>query len=173
MGALLEFAVQMHTICCCVCGMEFAVPDGWYRARLRGDGGNRGFHCPNGHAQHFVGKTAEERLREELQRAEAKAAQERTLREAAERSATAQRAQTTKAKNENKRLRTRVANGVCPCCNRTFGNLARHMSAKHPDFQHKEDGPHVLQQPGTQTAGGLQHNAVHSPGRAIRPRRKA
>ena len=29
--------------------------------------------------------------------------------------------------------RKRVANGVCPCCNRTFGNLQRHMATKHPD----------------------------------------
>jgi hypothetical protein len=28
-----------------------------------------------------------------------------------------------------------VANGVCPCCNRTFQNLARHMAGKHPDYE--------------------------------------
>ena len=28
--------------------------------------------------------------------------------------------------------RKRVGNGVCPCCNRTFGNLQRHMATKHP-----------------------------------------
>ena len=25
-------------------------------------------------------------------------------------------------------------NGVCPCCTRTFPNLAAHMKTKHPDF---------------------------------------
>jgi chemotaxis response regulator CheB len=39
----------------------------------------------------------------------------------------ATRAQLTKTKK-------RVANGVCPCCNRTFKQLARHMKAKHPEF---------------------------------------
>lgn len=29
--------------------------------------------------------------------------------------------------------RKRVGNGICPCCNRTFGNLQRHMATKHPD----------------------------------------
>jgi hypothetical protein len=24
--------------------------------------------------------------------------------------------------------------GVCPCCNRTFQQLARHMKAKHPGY---------------------------------------
>lgn len=33
------------------------------------------------------------------------------------------------------RLKNRAAHGVCPCCNRTFQQLARHMSAKHPDFK--------------------------------------
>lgn len=33
------------------------------------------------------------------------------------------------------RIKNRVKNGVCPCCNRTFENLARHMQAKHSDFK--------------------------------------
>lgn len=32
------------------------------------------------------------------------------------------------------RIKNRVANGVCPCCKRTFVNLSRHMKNKHPEF---------------------------------------
>lgn len=32
------------------------------------------------------------------------------------------------------RTKKRVGNGVCPCCNRTFQQLARHMEAKHPEY---------------------------------------
>lgn len=32
------------------------------------------------------------------------------------------------------RIKNRIANGVCPCCNRTFKQLAAHMKNKHPDF---------------------------------------
>lgn len=32
-------------------------------------------------------------------------------------------------------MKNRVANGVCPCCNRHFENLERHMKGQHPDFQ--------------------------------------
>ncbi|KKN75776.1 hypothetical protein LCGC14_0376520 [marine sediment metagenome] len=32
------------------------------------------------------------------------------------------------------RLKNRIANGVCPCCNRHFTNLNRHMTTMHPDF---------------------------------------
>jgi chromosome segregation ATPase len=29
----------------------------------------------------------------------------------------------------------RIGQGVCPCCNRSFPNLARHMAGKHKDFK--------------------------------------
>ncbi len=32
------------------------------------------------------------------------------------------------------RIKNRIAAGVCPCCNRSFQNLSRHMSNKHPTF---------------------------------------
>lgn len=32
------------------------------------------------------------------------------------------------------RLKNRIAAGVCPCCNRTFQNLARHIAGQHPDY---------------------------------------
>jgi hypothetical protein len=38
-----------------------------------------------------------------------------------------------KAERKTKRIEKRIHAGVCPCCNRTFQNLARHMNTKHPD----------------------------------------
>lgn len=38
------------------------------------------------------------------------------------------------ARGQVTRLKNRAAAGVCPCCNRTFHQLVRHMAAKHPDF---------------------------------------
>jgi len=32
------------------------------------------------------------------------------------------------------KLRRRAKGGACPCCNRTFVDLQRHMSSKHPEF---------------------------------------
>jgi hypothetical protein len=37
------------------------------------------------------------------------------------------------AANERK-LKSRARHGVCPCCNRQFVNMAKHMQSKHPDF---------------------------------------
>jgi uncharacterized Zn finger protein (UPF0148 family) len=36
------------------------------------------------------------------------------------------------------KLKKRSAAGVCPCCNRTFKQLANHMAQKHPDFAKSE-----------------------------------
>ena len=58
---------------------------------------------------------------------------ERDLREATERSLVAQRGATTRARRQRDKARQSAANGQCPCCGRTFADLARHMAAKHPE----------------------------------------
>lgn len=37
-------------------------------------------------------------------------------------------------KGQLTKTRKRVAGGVCPCCNRSFVNLGRHMAGQHPDY---------------------------------------
>ena len=32
------------------------------------------------------------------------------------------------------RQRKRAAAGMCPCCRRTFENVARHMESQHPGY---------------------------------------
>jgi hypothetical protein len=49
-----------------------------------------------------------------------------------------------KERQATKRLKQRVAAGVCPCCNRTFTNLAEHMAGQHAEFQ-LEAGLHKKQ----------------------------
>lgn len=97
------------------------------------------FCCPYGHKGHFAdGPTDEEKLRQKRDRLVQRLAQkdddirrQRERREAAERSAAAYKGQATK-------LRKRAKRGVCPCCSRTFQNLAAHMKTKHPKFEAEE-----------------------------------
>ena len=91
------------------------------------------FWCPNGHKIHY-GENETQRLRDQLARekheaeqARADATYQRERRQQADRSAAAQRGLVTKIKK-------RVAHGVCPCCKRTFQDLARHMAGQHPTF---------------------------------------
>jgi|HubBroStandDraft_2_1064218.scaffolds.fasta_scaffold21822_5 hypothetical protein len=113
---------------CYECGVEFASP---VLAKRLEDG--KSFWCPNGHSQHYL-KTTSQRLREEL-------AAEKARREQAERDVEWQRAEKRKAedaavraKSALKRVEKRVNAGVCPHCNRTFQQLARHMQCKHAEI---------------------------------------
>lgn len=42
-------------------------------------------------------------------------------------------------KGQLAKVKNRVKNGVCPCCNRSFSDLRRHMESKHPDYNLKEE----------------------------------
>ena len=40
---------------------------------------------------------------------------------------------------EDKKAIVWVSGGACPCCNRSFENLARHMATKHKDYVKREE----------------------------------
>lgn len=119
---------------CYKCGTNFALTNDFQAERLRD---RAEFFCPNGHAQHYIGKTEEERLREELERTKRGAEQNVRFLEsrvAAEKAAAhGARVSAGRAKAKLDRAMKRVGAGVCPCCNRTFKQLAAHMKTKHKD----------------------------------------
>ena len=126
MGALLNFEQTQVVESCCNCGIAFSMPQGFVRKR-REDGVL--WYCPNGHAQHYT-ETEVMRLQRELDR--------RTLEvEAQTRRATVAEERERRTTRKLRRVEKRVANGVCPCCNRSFVQLARHMKSKHPDYPGK------------------------------------
>lgn len=134
MGAVLEFAAQLESLSCGECGIHFAVPIWWLKEK-RDKGGT--FTCPNGHARVFK-ESENARLKKELEAEKQRTEnEERRRREAEER---AERNWKTLRQTQGKLNATkkRVGNGVCPCCNRTFKQLARHMDAKHPDYKQPE-----------------------------------
>lgn len=103
----------------CWCGISLAIPSNLHRYAR--DRKNHSVYCPLGHT--FVySDSNEEKLAREQQRHTAT----KSLLKQEERS----HAQT---RGQLKRTKTRVAAGVCPHCNRTFQQLARHMKCRHPD----------------------------------------
>jgi hypothetical protein len=123
MSAVLNFNQSLKTETCYKCGIVFAVPSYFKDMRLSD---KQSFWCPNGHSQAYVESEAD-RLRKQLEKARADAEWQRGRVLAKEKELIAQKGLTTKAK---KKL-ARVENGVCPECNRTFANVARHMQSKH------------------------------------------
>lgn len=121
-----QTTVQINPIWCSGCGIPYGLPEGFLDERKRD---HKTWTCPNGCVRHYPGPkvTEEDRLRRQLEVAETRALGEAARRRLAERQRAAAKGQVTKLKN-------RVARGVCPCCNRTFENLARHMAGQHPDY---------------------------------------
>lgn len=128
--------VQVRTTTCCheECGVTFAMDANLYAQRL--DDG-RAFYCPNGHAQHFSESREAELRRTRAQRDQAIKA--RDLAQANERAERARANHEQKcrkaARTTLRKARERIAAGVCPCCTRTFQQLARHMKSKHPHYR--------------------------------------
>lgn len=110
---------------CCNCHVTFAMPADFQR-QCRDAGPAMAFYCPAGHGQHYTVSEVRQ-LKDRLDRAEARARAARDQADAAERSRRAYKGQLTKA-------RKRIGNGTCPCCNRHFANVERHMRGQHPDY---------------------------------------
>lgn len=126
-GSTKYITVALEPESCCQCGIAFGMTDAFKRYK-RGDGSC--FYCPSGHPQHYT-ETTEQKLRKQVAAAEQKWSDEVDRNRRLDRQLIASRGQVTKIKN-------RVANGICPCCNRTFVNLQRHMGTKHPDYKDQE-----------------------------------
>lgn len=113
------------------CGHEFYMDPGTYD--IRHDDGKL-FWCPVcGNSQYWSENTI---------------AQLERRAELAERRSAANRAQAIKARKERDhekarrigyqgevtKTRKRIGKGVCPCCNRHFANVERHMANQHPEY---------------------------------------
>jgi len=103
---------------CYKCAVWFAMPQS-LQTRCRGTGET--IYCPNGHGQVYM-KSTEAKLREELEA-------ERQRKIAALSEANEQRMERERLERKLKR----VGRGVCPECNRSFANLAKHMNCKHAE----------------------------------------
>ena len=121
----VTYTGSLTVVGCGHCYMDFAVPQS-FLARRKQDG--KTFYCPDGHKMSYGSESDNEKLRRQLRSYEARIVHAQDQRIAAERSAAAYKGQVTKIKK-------RVANGVCPCCHRTFSNLARHIEGQHPEWQ--------------------------------------
>jgi hypothetical protein len=140
----IELAVEFVVLDCPSCGQLFA-PTVDFVNRRQQDGAL--FYCPSGHPQLFSASTKEkleaaeaentklkkslEQTRTMLRDVEEWAEEQHRERRAVERSLAGTRGAVT-------RLKKRVAHGVCPCCRRTFQNLAAHMELLHPEWEAQE-----------------------------------
>jgi len=120
---------------CGECGVHHAIPTKIFESKREAGGF---WFCPNGHQWGFKeGKHEREAIRRERDLLKQQLAQKDdeiagiTLKLQGERNRTAA------YKGEMTKVKNRAKAGVCPCCNRTFQNMASHMKTKHPGFDPK------------------------------------
>ena len=123
-----------HQMTCCKCKSQMWLPDSLYEAAIAARE-SLTFYCAYGHSQVFLtGESEETLLRRERDRLKQETARLHDAAVFAENEAFQQRERAIKAEASNKRLKKRTAAGSCPCCKRTFANMAEHMKHRHPDF---------------------------------------
>lgn len=115
--------VRLDVIQCGCCDIWFAIPEAKHD-KMKSNGVY--IYCPNGH---YIGydKSEISKLKDKLEQANKQIANTQ-FELMTERNAH----QSTQRKL--RRTMKRVSNGICPCCNRQFVNLRRHMEGKHPDY---------------------------------------
>ncbi len=126
---------------CCNCGIEFGMFDKWDE-RLRESHGT--FYCPNGHGQSYTADNREEKLRRERDRLKQQAAEKDDEIRRLEQVNTLERRSTAAYKGQVTKIKKRVGKGVCPCCNRQFQNLHKHLETEHPDYSEEKPALKVV-----------------------------
>ena len=107
----------------CWCGIHHAIPRSLQRQAY--DHGTA-VHCPLGHTW-IVTQSKVDELEHRLTDERARVA--RVVAELDQ-----ERAELRTTRGQLTKARKRTAGGACPCCNRSFVQLARHMATKHPDL---------------------------------------
>ena len=115
------------TVMTCWCGCVHAVTEELHSAWKYGSRDN--LCCPLGHTYVPASRreNREKQLEARITSLNDRLDLARTQRDKAEKRASAYKGHITKIKK-------RIGTGVCPCCHRSFQNLARHMKHKHPKY---------------------------------------
>lgn len=137
---IVDIRGRRHVVTDCrKCGVVYTVPEVMYDT-MRADGGFA--HCQNGHSWGWrEGTKQRDELRAERDRLKQDAARLCDELNAANKKVVRMEADI--VRNE-----CRAKAGVCPCCKRTFKQLAAHMKTKHPQY--------ATQQPGKAHDDGLE-----------------
>lgn len=114
----------------CWCGIAHGIPENLSR---RADEDGIDVFCPLGHVW-VISDTETKKLRRKLAAEEAARADEERRRRAAQELLRAEERSHIATRGHLTRARNRAKAGLCPCCNRHFENVERHVKSQHPNF---------------------------------------
>lgn len=135
MGYVQTFIGTLIIENCCNCGVTFGLEKDLYNRR-RED--HKDFYCPNGHGQHYTGKSETEKAKDELAQANKRIENLHSVLADKNDKIHHLKYSNRALKAAKTKIINRVKNGVCPCCNRTFKNLQGHFKSKHPELLQKD-----------------------------------
>lgn len=118
----------------CWCGIAHAIPESLNDVQVRQHRDGKiqtKIYCPLGHSHILAGEGVAKRLERQL--ALERSSHDQTKAELRETESRRRAEKAAKTKLKKRVSAKRVSAGVCPCCKRTFQNLARHMKNKHPE----------------------------------------
>ena len=125
-------AADLTTMVCGGCGGIYAIAE-IYRQNKYDSGGY--WHCPYCEIPWGYGTSAIDSLNKKLTEAQRQVDLERKRTEWAQQEARTTEYRRRVLKGQVTKIKKRIGNGVCPCCNRSFEDLRRHMNTKHPDYK--------------------------------------
>jgi hypothetical protein len=135
MSRTITLQTTLEIQVCAACGITFAMPDHFVETR-RED--HKTYYCPNGHYLHFPQQSDAEKAQAEAEKYKRLWKQEQRYAANVLNERNAAQKQLSATKGQMTKLKKRVANGVCPCCNRSFVQLERHMASQHPEYTKEE-----------------------------------
>jgi hypothetical protein len=130
MSTFTESIIEtFHVVACYTCGVRFGITRELYNRAVRDATGS--VHCPAcGKMMCWIESDAQRKIKElenKLLWEAGEVSRQKEAREAVEKSLHATMGVVT-------RLKRRIGSGTCPCCKRTFRQLAAHIANKHPGF---------------------------------------
>lgn len=130
---------KFNVVSCANCGVKFAVNQDLYRQAVVES--RRSVYCPACGLETVWRESESQReirrLKGELETAGRRADTAARRAELADARATGLENSLRATKGVVTKIKRRISNGVCPCCNRTFRDLHRHMASQHPEFNGK------------------------------------
>lgn len=134
-GTRVAVSSALKVVNCCGCGGTYAMAADYLDKRQR-DGGS--WQCPYCRMGTAYCETETDKLKKALERQKESTAYQRREKEeylqqrnTLERSRNGMKGVLVREQNKLARIR----NGVCPCCNRHFKNVKRHMDSQHPHYK--------------------------------------
>ena len=134
MGDTITVIETLTKTTCPHCAGVYAIVQSYIDEAYRQGGFKQCWACPYCKHERGYGVGEVDKLKKQLVFAESTANWHKYRAENAQRESEYFRKSRDAIKGVVTRIKKRVGNGICPCCQKSFQNLKEHMTSKHPHY---------------------------------------